>query len=271
MSEAMKYFSIFLILTVASLAAPAVSLATESPMAAESSADDAVTADAAEFSHEAWDALLKRHVNDGHVDYEGFLADRKALQVYLDALAKADPYDWTRNEQMAFWINAYNAVMIDAVLEAWPTEGVLKIGRLLGFIPTAGVFRQKHQVAGTERSLDDIEHRILRPRYEDARIHAAINCASVSCPKLQSFAFTAKALDEQLDAAMIEFVNDPARNQLFSRPPKLSRIFKWFREDFEREGDVWSYVTEWVDPASRQKIDPQAKPKFLKYNWDLND
>jgi len=223
------------------------------------------------FDHGEWDALLRAHVHHGLVDYEGFLADRGRLDAYLARVAAADIRDWPEPELKAFWINAYNAIMIGSVLDAWPVDSVLHIHRILGLVPTGGVFRERHTVARLPRSLDDLEHHILRARYQDPRIHAALNCASMSCPVLQPWAYEGSRLNDQLDTVMREFVLDPERNRLDHRPPQLSSIFSWYGEDFEAAaGSVWAYVLEWVTPQRRASLPAQANPGFLSYDWSLN-
>jgi hypothetical protein len=173
---------------------------------------------------------------------------------------------------MAFWLNAYNALMVDAVLDAWPVGSVLDIGRILGLVPTGSVFRVPRRVAGAERSLDDIEHRILRERFADARIHAAVNCASRSCPALPDRAFTGSDLDERLDAVMLAFLLDGRRNRLAADPPMLSSIFRWYAEDFEEEaGSVWAWVWRFLPPELSRELPVIADPGFLSYDWALND
>jgi len=205
------------------------------------------------------------------VDYAALAENRRPLDAYLTALAVAEPGDWSRADRMAFWINAYNAVMVGAVLDRWPLDSVLDAGRILGVIPTGSIFREKHRVAGADRSLDDIEHGILRGRFHDPRIHAAVNCASRSCPRLGSRAYTGADLDRQLDAAMTGFILDETRNRLRSDPPGLSAIFKWYAEDFEAESpSVWAYIRAHVSEELRNQLPAQANPRHLPYDWGLN-
>ena len=224
------------------------------------------------FDHSLWDGLLGEHVHEDRVDYEGLLADRERLDDYLESLAAADPDTLGREEQLAFWIDAYNALMVDAVLDAWPVGSVLDIGRILGVVPTGGVFREPRRVAGQDLSLDDIEHRILRERFGDARTHAALNCASRSCPALPDRAFTGADLDARLDAAMLSFLLDGKRNRLGADPPMLSSIFRWYRADFEAEaGSVWEWVRRFLPPEIARELPEEADPGFLSYDWALND
>jgi hypothetical protein len=225
---------------------------------------------ASSFDSSGWDDLLRAYVVEGHVDYEGLMGERERLRDYLAEVARADTSGWPRSEQMAFWINAYNAVMVEAVLAHWPLESVLDIGRVLG-IPTWAVFRAEHLVAGTRLSLNDIEHGILRERFRDPRLHAALVCASISCPVLASRAYRADRLDAQLDFAMEGFLEDPGRNRLTGQPPRLSRIFKWYGDDFRAaSGTVWAYVRENVSPGVRSVLPPTAEVEFLPYDWGLN-
>ena len=226
--------------------------------------------ESAGFDHSEWTGLLQRAVSERGVDYDWLAGNKPALNHYVDRLAEADPGSWSREEQMAFWINAYNAVMIQSVVEHWPLESVLDISKILKLIPTGWVFYKKHRVGGADRSLDDIEHRILRGRFKDPRIHAAINCASVSCPPLVPRAFEGPDLDSQLDAAMQAFLLDPQRNQLRASPPRLSKIFSWFREDFEDQGTLWEYVRSAVPDSVAGTLRVQAQPEFLPYNWEIN-
>ena len=160
----------------------------------------------------------------------------------------------------------YNAHMVAIILDHWPVDSVQDIGRLI--VPTMQAFRIDVQVAGGRRSLNDIEHKILRPNFGDPRIHAAINCASFSCPELAPEAYVASRLDTQLDAAMRAFLLDPQRNRVFDAPPRLSKIFDWFSEDF---GDsVWAYVRGQLTPEERARTQAGAKPKYLDYDWSLN-
>jgi hypothetical protein len=229
-----------------------------------------VTPAAGAFDSSDWNDLLRAHVVEGHVDYEGLMGDRARLHDFLAEVAAADTTGWSRCEQMAFFINAYNAVMVEAVLDHWPLESVLDIGRVLG-IPTLAVFRAKHPVAGASLSLNDIEHGILRERFRDPRIHAALVCASISCPVLASRAYRADRLDAQLDFAMRGFLEDPRRNRLTDQPPRLSRIFKWYGDDFRAtSGTVWAYVLQNVGSGVRSVLPASAEVKYLPYDWGLN-
>lgn len=246
---------------------PAVSAAEMSAAAVDSGTV------AAGFDHGPWDRLLRDHVRMGRVDYVGLLRDRSTLDVYLARVGQADPAAWPPDERKAFWINVYNARMVASVLDHWPLESVLDVGRIpiLG-IPTLRIFREKHDIAGTGRSLDDIEHGILRAEFADPRIHAALVCASRSCPALPSGAFAPARLDAQLDAAMRGFLQDERRNRIFEKPPRLSKIFDWYADDFRiGDGTVWDYVRGWLDDSQRRRYPEKTDVEYLSYDWSLND
>lgn len=222
---------------------------------------------AAQFDHSAWTALLERHVDDdGRVAYRDLAAnDAGALDGYLAALATAEPAGWPRDEQLAFWINAYNAVIVKAVLDGHSAESLL--GRYRMF------FRYERTVAGEPRTPDAIENRIIRPSGE-SRIHVALVCASSSCPKLMRRAWQAATLDEDLDAAARRFVRDPARNQIQVGAPevRLSEIFDWYEDDFGgSDAAVRAWVARYADDAQRAYlIDAAPEVEHLDYDWTMN-
>lgn len=238
-------------------------------------------ASAFDQSHAAWTAILRVHVRDGGFDYAHLKQDRKPLDAYLATLRAVTPEalaGWTEKERFAFWINVYNAHCIQKVIADYPLTSIRKLDGAFGintvfdkeFIPL-----QAHHPEGKddELSLNDIEHKILRAKFKDARLHAAVNCASKSCPPLRNEAFTAEKLDAQLDEQMRAFVADPARNRIdpAQKDLEISEIFKWFEEDFERDAKtVKEYLVRFA-PADRHEFIRAAKIRYLDYDWDLND
>jgi hypothetical protein len=219
--------------------------------------------------HGEWDALVKKHVSkNGMVDYQGFLKDKKQLQVYLDKLSANKPTSkWSKNEKMAFWINAYNAFTVKLILDHYPIKSIKDIKRGIPFVNS--VWDIAFIPMGKEKiDLNYIEHTILRKEFNDPRIHAAINCASFSCPLLRNEAYYASRLDEQLNDAMRRFVNDPQRNQLDKSNIKLSKIFSWFAGDFKLNG---SSIVDYLNKYANKRVQPNAKIDFLEYQWELND
>jgi hypothetical protein len=219
--------------------------------------------------HGEWDALVKKHVSkNGMVDYQGFLKDKKQLQVYLDKLSANRPTSkWSKNEKMAFWINAYNAFTVKLILDNYPIKSIKDIKRGIPFVNS--VWDIAFIPMGKEKiDLNYIEHTILRKEFKDPRIHAAINCASFSCPLLRNEAYYASRLDEQLNDAMRKFVNDSQRNQLDKSNIKISKIFSWFAGDFKLNG---SSVVDYLNKYAKKRVQPNAKIDFLEYQWELND
>ena len=226
--------------------------------------------DARPVTHELWDDLLKKYVRpDGFVNYKGFQQDTLALNRYLKLLETAHPNDknWSRAEQMAYWINAYNAFTIQLVLRHYPVASIKDIKPGVAFINSVWDIKFIH-IQGFTYDLNNIEHNILRPVFKDARVHAAINCASWSCPRLLPEAYSARTLDAQLDAAMRGFVNDPMRNRISPTQADVSEIFKWFKGDFERDaGSVRAFLNRYA----KEKIAEQTEIRHLDYDWRLNE
>jgi hypothetical protein len=221
------------------------------------------------FSHAALDSVLVRILRDGRVDYGGLSRDHGTLDRYLSALAAADPDGWPRGEQIAFWVNAYNARVLDRVIRRPGLKSVLDVGKKLG-VPTLGFFHEKRPTAGHDRSLDDIEHRILRARFHEPRIHFVLNCAAVSCPVLPARALTGAELETDLEAATHRFLADSTRNRIEpGRGLWLSTIFKWYGDDFRAtDGSVQAFIERhW--PGSGP-FAPDLPVRFLDYDWSLN-
>ena len=234
-----------------------------------------------DHSHGLWNTILREHVEGDRFDYAGLEADRAKLDAYLAELAAVTPatlLSWSEAQRFAFWINAYNAFTVERVVDAYPLQSIRDLDKLLGL---ASVFEQRfiplnalHPEGKDEKlSLEDIEHRILRVRFRDARLHAAINCASESCPPLANEAFVAERLNEQLETRMRAFLADSKRNRFDHEKNRLllSPIFKWFDGDFERDaGSVRAYVARFA-PAGEAELVERAKIDYLDYSWDLND
>lgn len=212
------------------------------------------------FNHKRWNSLLQKHVsNIGNVDYKSIRENRTELDIYIDNLGEKMPTeDWTKNQKLAYWINAYNAMTVDLIIRNYPTESIKDI---------KNPWEQRLWKLGEKwYNLDEIEHQILR-KMDEPRIHFAIVCASFSCPKLQNEAFTASTLEQQLTNATKAFLSDSNRNIIKKNNVKLSKIFKWFKKDFEQNGSLLYFLNKY----SEIKILENAKQSYLDYNWDLND
>lgn len=211
--------------------------------------------------HNAWDKLLKTYVDEkGLVDYKGFKKDHKALKSYLNSVSALEPTnDWSVQELLAYYINLYNAYTVDAIVSNYPVGSIKDIG---GVWTNGSVAIGKRQL-----SLGGIENGILR-KMNEPRIHFAINCASISCPKLLNEAFTASKINEQLDKAAFGFINGD-KNEISANNPKLSSIFEWYGKDYIVNGK--SDVIAYINLFSNQKINKDASIKFKDYNWNLNE
>jgi len=239
----------------------------------------------------AWTALLRKHVlvqrggQASQVRYAAFAADRAALKAVLEALSavpEAAFNTFTKPQQMAFLINAYNAFTVELILTKYPAlESIKDLGSFL-----QSPWKPKWvPLLGTKVSLDDIEHEMLRKRgrYDDPRVHFAVNCASIGCPALREEAFVAERLDAQLDEQARRFMSDRSRNRWNAQRGRLevSKIFDWFGEDFRLGhrgiGSLAAFAARYAEqladaPADREKLrGGQVDIAFLDYDWKLND
>lgn len=240
-----------------------------------------------DHSYAAWDALLKKHVRwlpDGkqsRANYKGFAADRAALKAVLDgmsAVPKAAFDGWTKPQQMAFLINAYNAFTVEIILTKYPN---LKSIKELGLFNRGPWKNEFFTLLGGKRHLDWIEHEQLRPIYKEPRIHAAVNCASIGCPALRDEAFTAAKLEAQLEDGMRRWMGDRTRNRVRNGQVEASAIFRWFKEDFnsgyrgyKQLEDVFAAYAEQLSDKPEEQAALRAKTlpvSYLDYDWSLND
>ncbi len=219
-------------------------------------------------SHQQWDKLLKKYVNAaGMVNYKGFLRDKAELDVYLKTLSDNAPQKtWSQNDQKAFWINAYNAFTVSLILQKYPVKSIKDIAGKIYKINTP--WDIKFIKIGKETyDLNNIEHGILRKKFDDPRIHFALVCASISCPKLQQDAYAGIKLDAQLDDAGKEFLNDKSKNNITYGQAALSKYFSWYKGDFTKNGSLSDYINKY----SQTKITANTKISSLDYNWSLNE
>lgn len=221
--------------------------------------------DANTFNHSGWDAILKKNVSsEGNVNYKAIKsADKAALEKYLEALSSAtvDEKSWSEDEQLAFWINAYNAFTVKLIVDNYPVK---KITSLEKGKPWDKAF---FSLNGKKMSLNDVEHKILRKKFNEPRIHFAIVCASFSCPKLLNEAYTGTKVQSQMEAQTKAFMNDKKRNKMHAKSPKISEIFSWFAEDFTKNGTLVDFINKYSDIQLNKK----ARISYLTYNWNLNE
>lgn len=241
------------------------------------------------FDHSSWNNLLQSHVisvdngNSTEVDYRALQVERPILRAYLKTLTSVDEQvfnTWTKPDQLAFLINAYNAWTVELILTRYPDlESIKDLGSFLQspwkkkFIP----------LLGKTRSLDDIEHGLIREsgNYNDPRIHFAVNCASVGCPALRSEAYRGDIIEQQLQDAETSFLSDSSRNRVVDTVFEVSLIFKWYGEDFRKgwlgvesleqyllsHSNKMGFTMSTSDETGKNKL----KMRYLKYDWKLND
>ncbi|MCA6398294.1 MAG: DUF547 domain-containing protein, partial [Cytophagales bacterium] len=223
-------------------------------------------------SHEIFDRLLKKNVTaDGRVNYKAFIKDSVELNKYLAILSGTPPDEktWSKNEQMVFWINAYNAFTIKLITKYYPLKSIKDIGTgiQIPFVNTPWTVRF-FKIGNDRMDLDNIEHGRLRKKFDDPRVHMALVCASKSCPILLNEAYDAKRMDEQLAKQATAFLADPFRNKMSADKPQLSMLFKWYGGDFNKNGGS---VRGFINAHSRIKIKSDAKISYLDYDWGLNE
>lgn len=233
-------------------------------------------------SHARWADVLAAHVHGEDVDYKTIKEDRAGLDAYLASLETVMPEEfasWSRAQQFAFWIDAYNAFTVKRVVDAYPIASVQDIGDGAKkvwdeeFIPLGKLFPE---AAGKDLSLNDLENKILRPKFKDARVHAAIHNASRSSPPLLARAFVAEKLEEQLEEQVARWLDDPSRNRFDAKSNKVvvSKIFDWFRDDFVRDaGSVQAWLEVHAPEKERAWL-ASAKDVAIElqdWSWKLDD
>ncbi len=229
----------------------------------------AVPSQASTVNHDIWAELLGKYIKPDGVNYTGFKKDENRLDQYLKVLENTDPEKLPRNEQYAYYINAYNAWTIKLILTGYP--GVKSI-KDFGTIFKSPWQKEWVRVNGEVITLDYVEHDILRPHYKDPRVHFAINCSAVSCPPLRPEPYLADTLERQLDDSTRSFINDANNYKLEGNTLYVSRIFKWFSEDFNE--DALGFYLQYAEGDLKEKLIRQKdriKVKYMHYDWSLND
>lgn len=229
--------------------------------------------------HSAWDRLLRKHVVVDHpsgvnrVPYpELGPTDRAGLDAYLEALQATSVSDLDRPEQRAYWINLYNALTVKVILDRYPVKSIRDVDISPGWFSDGPWGAKLLLIEGEEVSLDDIEHRILRPLWKDPRLHYAVNCASLGCPNLQPQAFTAENAEALLDRGAREYVNHPRGAHLDGDRLVLSSLYTWFREDFGgSEEGVLAHLRAYAEPPLARVLAGFKGKLRYEYDWALNE
>lgn len=227
--------------------------------------------------HAAWDQLLRHYVRPGRdginrVAYDNVTAsDREVLDGYIDALAGVPVRSLSQAEQLPFWVNLYNALTVRVVLEHYPVDSIRDIDISPGFFAHGPWGKKLVTVEGVKVSLDDIEHRILRPIWRDPRIHYAVNCASAGCPNLQAHAMSAENAEAFLNDAAVAFINHPRGSRIEGGKLFVSSIYDWFEVDFGgSDSAVIAHLKEYAQGGLADALTGISRITDHSYDWRLN-
>ena len=235
-----------------------------------------------EIDHSNWQMVLDRYVSVQEpgatsFDYEAAHREDGAVMIanYVDAITKVAVDALNRDQQFAFWVNLYNALTVKVVLDHYPVDSIRDIDISPGLFSSGPWGKKLITVEGRRLSLDDIEHRILRPIWDDARIHYAVNCASIGCPALAPQAYEAGKLDAQLDQAARGFINHPRAVHINDDGRfVLSSLYDWYRDDFGKsDADFIAHLNKFAAPALAAKLSDitELEVEEYQYDWALND
>ncbi|MFT6557910.1 DUF547 domain-containing protein [Sneathiella sp.] len=230
------------------------------------------------IDHSALDQFLLRHRVTGtdgiaRIAYEQVTSqDKASLKSYLGRLQKTRVLSLNRKQQFAFWVNLYNAATLDLILDYAPQTSIKEINISPGFFSVGPWKKDILTVEGQPVSLDRIEHSILRPIWQDARVHYVVNCASLGCPDIPEQALNAERLEQQLDAAARAFINHP-RGVTLEDPETvvISSLYNWFSKDFgQSDAEILDHIRAFADPALKQKLKNITAIEGYRYDWSLN-
>jgi len=229
--------------------------------------------------HGRWDSILHQYVETGYPSginrfhYKRVSKeDLQSLQDYLHDMQEVNVSSLNRSEQKAYWINLYNALTVEVVLTHYPVASIRDINISPGIFTRGPWDAKLLTIEGQQVSLNDIEHRILRPLWRDNRIHYAVNCASLGCPNLQPEAFTSRNTETLLQKAAHEFINHPRGVSFDSNGMRVSSIYFWFREDFGgSEKGIIAHLQKYLSPENLAQLNSGKKRLSHRYDWKLNE
>ena len=255
----------------------------------------------AEFdkSYGVYNTLLNKYVSEGKVNYEGFIESRGEFEAFLKSMGAVDPEDfssWSEEDRIAYWINAYNAFTIKAIIDHYPIKRSFSLIGIF-YAPSNSILQIKgvwtkleFRAVGRTVTLDEIEHQILRKEFNEPRIHMAIVCASISCPDLSREAYTGEKLEKQLASASVSFINNPDKGVRIDEEEnrvKVSKIFKWFGDDFIKNygepisfkneslknNAVLNFISDYLASEDNKEYieKDDFKLGYLGYDWHLNE
>lgn len=214
-------------------------------------------------NHDIWNQLLKIYVSDqGKVNYKGLKQSATRLDVYLKQLVDQAPESgWTKDQELAYWINVYNAFTVKLIVDNYPVKSIMDIDSGKPWD------RKWIRIGGNTYSLSEIENDVIRKKFNEPRIHFAVNCASVSCPKLLNEAYTADKLNTQLEVQSKAYINNPLHNSITATSASISELFNWYKADFVKGGTLIDFLNRF----SEVKLNPTATLAYKQYDWRLNE
>ncbi len=229
------------------------------------------------INHQPWQEFLAKYdhttrTGNNLIDYTYVTKeDKKTLQQYLNYLSNIKIEHYNRNVQLAYWINLYNALTVQTVLEHYPIKSILDINTSPGWFSRGPWDAKLIRVDNIQLSLNDIEHRIVRPIWNDPRAHFALNCASLGCPNLQQTAYTGENVYQLLNIGAKEYVNSKKGVSIERGKLIISKIFKWYEADFGgNDQDVINFLKLFAEPPLRSKLMQIHKISDSVYDWSLN-
>lgn len=231
------------------------------------------------IDHSAWQGFLDAYLytDDFNQTYFAYRkvsrTDRLELARYINALAAIDPLELNDNEQKAYWFNLYNALTVQVILDAYPVESIRDIGGSLGGLVKTGPWkREVVRINGQKLSLDDIEHNIVRPKYQDYRVHFAFNCASMGCPNLAETAYTGENIEQLLVEAESSFINHQRGVRFQNGQLIVSKIFDWYESDFVTDSrQLPKFLATYAEPKLAAKLKAYNGNIKYEYDWSLNE
>ncbi len=230
-----------------------------------------VTAQAGSIDNSIYARLLDKHVQGGLVDYKGLKADQAELEKYLGILAEVKVPALSENEAFAYFINVYNAWTLKLILDNYPgIDSIKDIGSFFKGPWSIEFVKLRNKTV----TLDDVEHEIMRPRFQDPRLHFVVNCASMGCPRLHDAPFEAETLDATLDMLTSKNINDPYFNSFSNGELKLVKVFDWYGEDWGGEQDKIAFVRRYAKGELQRKLENwsgEIDVDYMDWNWALND
>lgn len=259
----MKRFLIIVLTSTLSWDAQTLEAFAANQQAQQDAAEQAIAAEVAfqrdNRAYLLWDELLQEYVTrEGRVDYTGLKSDPK-FNTAVEAFQAMPVPTEGRNVQMAYWINAYNLFTVKLITDNHPLNSITDLKEPWD--------RKWIKLQGKTYSLNQIEHEILRPTFQDPRVHFAVNCASFSCPKLYNRAFFPTTLDKVLDQLTKDFVGDAKRNSISADRLEISEIFNWYGDDFKQNGQT---IIGFINQYSSVRVNPATEVRFKSYDWSLN-